>query len=366
MDEIDRSTVDRLLTERGLAALLPVHPVARRLGCTLWDTRVLTVYGDADAQIQVYSLGQQPECFVDMQEEITALIDGPSGRVLVKEMQDDMWGILITCAKGDAPFFKRFFSEAIPEDLSLTYHPQLDRILGGDYFRKLEGKWLKACLAPFERAMEIKNLVTEARQAYQDGPNWPGHLDTPLPVLMAVIETETLQLQGAPGNYNKLTSMLFCIDSPETIKDKPASHANQLEAFARQLFGFLATQHKTGLCFSRDAGCCLVPEFLLANGSLTDVYFISRPEKGSALARARKTDLLNALIVTCEMGSDSPKVAAAMATAVAQYTGKESLPKDVMALIESVALSILNHEKRALVALVNMLLLPQFQIDDIS
>lgn len=40
--------------------------------------------------------------------------------------------------------------------------------------------------------------------------------------------------------------MQFVIGSPEVIQIKPARVERQLMAFTRQLFGFLATQHKIG------------------------------------------------------------------------------------------------------------------------
>ena len=357
MTELNKSEVEQLLTGRGLAALLPVRRAGRRLGCTVWDARLLTPYGDADSQIQVYLLGRQPESVVDLEEEITALTDAASSRTLVREIRDEEWVILITTMPGDAAIFERFFEEGVPASPAITYHPQLDRILGGDYFHQLQQHWLKACIAPIDRAMEINALLTEAQNAYKEGPDWPGKLERPLPNMLAILTIPNLEVMGAPVGCGEFAVMQLLIGSPEVIQVKPPQGEHQLQAFARQLSGFLKTQHRIGMCFSRKAGCCLRPEFLLADGALTDAYFITHLQEEEQLRYAMRTDIWNVLIVICEMGQGDPRaVGAALTTAIMQYSESEKFTGSVGALIKSVAEDIVNRNVGGLEAIVHMLL----------
>jgi hypothetical protein len=353
MSELKRLQVEQLLKDRGLSKLLPVHFLARRTGCEVWGGNLFTTYGDAAAQIQVYAFCNEPESIVDFEEEITALTDeSGSRRVLVRELRDEDWGILITCAAEDSTIFERFFAEAEPPESSITYHPQLDRILGGDYFHQIQERWAKACLSSLERAMQINSLLEDAEKAYEGAPGWPGKLDQPLPALLAVLQIPAIPLEGAPVGYSELVLMHFVIESPEVIAMSPAKGKEELTSFARQLFSLLRVQHGCGICFSRDAGSCLRPEFLLRNGALTDVYFIARPDNRNTLNELRKRDLWNALVVTCELAEGDIHLASVvLREATARYTAKTRLAKGVEELIESAVGGVLSGYSEGLRAL---------------
>ena len=55
MAEPDAEQVAEILERHGMSKLLPVQFVGRRLGCTVWGTRLYRKYGDANVQIQIYS-----------------------------------------------------------------------------------------------------------------------------------------------------------------------------------------------------------------------------------------------------------------------------------------------------------------------
>src|SRR5262245_11238236 len=143
MPEIDEGSINVLLTDRGLAAILPVRRAGRRLGCTVWEARITTNFGDAPVQIQVYPLAAEPESVVDLEEEITALASPRSPRRVARELRDSEWAILVTCASEHWEIARRFFAEGAGEKRDVAYHPQLDRILGGDLFSEREGHWIK-------------------------------------------------------------------------------------------------------------------------------------------------------------------------------------------------------------------------------
>jgi hypothetical protein len=123
------------------------------------------------------------------------------------------------------------------------------------------------------------------------------------------------------------------------------------------LFGFLASEHKAGIRCTRDAGCCLRPEFLAADGSLTDVYFMWRPPDVVMEEHAAEVDLWNALIVTCEMaGPDAVEMGGLLATATRHYTGKTRLSRDVLNLIEGASQGFVNGDPTRLRALLEIAL----------
>src|SRR5262245_16666787 len=99
MAQPDAKQIEEVLERHGMSQLLPVQLVARRLGCTVWGTRLYRKYGDANVQIQIYSFLDEPESIVDYEEEITALTsESESATCLVRNERDDDWGILVTCA----------------------------------------------------------------------------------------------------------------------------------------------------------------------------------------------------------------------------------------------------------------------------
>jgi hypothetical protein len=354
MTEADEKVAAQLLTDRGLGDLLPVHRLARRPGCTLWKAELFSPYGDAAAEIQIYPLGESPVSVVDMEEEITALLEDSAERVLAHKVRDEQWGILVTCGRKDAPVFRRFFKEGLPKERTLTYHPQLDRILGGDYFRDLNGRWIKACLSSIARAMEIRDLVEAAEAAYAAAPAWEGKLERPLPALYAILEIPALELPGAPEAYNELAMMQFGIATPEPVEAQPPVGREQLVSFARQLFGLLAAEHRESICFSRDAGSCLRPEFLLADGSLSDVYFLCKPEPGKALKSIMDRDIWNALTVTCELARrDIEMSSELLSVALTQYI-RQGVTREVSEFVRAAAEGHAQGDTESLTALLKM------------
>ncbi|HEY5175004.1 MAG TPA: hypothetical protein VII95_05510 [Terriglobales bacterium] len=337
MTKVDERLVTELLGDHGVDGLEPLHFAARRLGCTVWGGRLLTPHGDAAFQVLVYPLGEQPESYVDLEEEIESLTLANSARHLARELRDDHWAILITCAKQDALILDGFIKQAPENQSTVSYHPQLDRVLGGDYFHEVNGKWLKACIASTERAVQMPDLLKAAESAYVNGRMWMGKLERPLPKLLAVLTIPDLTVAEAPSSYDELALMQFVVEGRDVIQRKPHSSVEAAEAFARQLFGFLATQHHAGIYFSRDAGCCIRPEFLLQSGALTDVYYTLRLQ-GETSVHARETDLWNALTIACETAKGTQQgLISILTSAVVQYRVKETLSRDLGYLIESAA-----------------------------
>jgi hypothetical protein len=350
MAEPDAEQVKEILERHGMSQLWPVQLVARRLGCTVWRTRLYRKYGDANVQVQIYSFLDEPESIVDYAEEITALTsESESATSLVRDERDDDWGILVTCDQRDQAIVERALREHAEQE-GPAYHPQLDRILGGDYFHELNGRWLKACLSSTQRAMLIKDLLEKATTAYDEGPDWPGKLQTPLPGLLVVLNIPAIPLEGPPDSYKDLALSHFVIESPEVIERLPAE-GNGLKLFARQLFGFLGIEHRSGIGFCRDAGCCLRPEFLLRSGALTDVYFMVDLNTLDAPDEIKARDLLNTLLVTCEMTNDRELAIAALKEAASGYKATPRLDSDLERLTENAAEGFLGGNLQTIQAL---------------
>jgi hypothetical protein len=351
----DDGPTEQLLRERGLDRLGPVKRAARRPGCEVWAGRLQTAYGDADFELQIYPLAEDPVAIVDLEEEITALLDEASPRLLAHEVRDDAWAILVTCASQDAPVFRKFFQTDHGEQSpSMTYHPQLRRILGGDYFHQLQGRWMKACLVPIARARQLIDLLPAAQQAWLAAPDWPDKHAQPLPQLLAVLAAPDLAVDGLPEADVELSVMQFMVAGPEVIQQRPPDGAQERTAFARQLFGFLRAQHRAGLCFNRDAGSCLRPEFLLADGALSDVYFLDRQDETAP--KRIEIDLWNALLCAHEAAGEDPRTGAELiSVALAQYAPAVDLTRDVLQLVEGAAQGLARGQSDGLKAVMNLM-----------
>ncbi len=352
---MDQAAAEKILAAHGLAALLPAQLVARRRACTVWQLGLFSPYGDARAEVQIYPLGEDPVSVTDLEEEITALEDS-SERALVHELRDFDWGILVICGRQDAALFQKFFQEGLPKEHAIGYHPQLDRILGEDLFRQVEGRWIKTCLASMSRAMQLRDLLHLAEADYHAADAWDRKLERPFPVLYAILQVP-LQLPEAPPEYNELAQMVFGISTPEPVEIAPPLERESLAVFAKQLFGAIAALHSAGIGFSRDAGSCLRPEFLAADGSLLDVYFLCKPEQEEGLKSVMDRDNWNALDVLCRLcGDNAPLTAEMIAIAIRSYSGRSELRLAEHRLIHSAAADFARGDLDSLRALSKALL----------
>jgi hypothetical protein len=173
--------------------------------------------------------------------------------------------------------------------------------------------------------------------AYQAADPWDGKLQRPFPLLFAILQVP-LQFPGVPPEYNELAQIVFRITTPEPVEITPPLERESKVRFVRQLFGAIAALHSARICFSRDAGSCLRPEFLAADGSLLDIYFLCKPENEEALKDTMDRDNLNALNVICELcGEDATLTGEMITIAVRSYTGRSQLRPAEQQLIRSAA-----------------------------
>ncbi|HXB45068.1 MAG TPA: hypothetical protein VNV85_13465, partial [Puia sp.] len=144
------------------------------------------------------------------------------------------------------------------------------------------------------------------------------------PDILTILQIPEIEIPGAPSEYKELALIESVITHPDSIINPAILQYVNWNAFSRQVFGFLRSQHKVGICYSSYAGCCLRPEFLCFDGSLTDAYFIDNPVNLQDFRRQAKTDVGNFLLVLCEAGIGTSLLREALLAGVKQYTCRET------------------------------------------
>lgn len=317
---------------------------------TRWSAELVSDVGDTSIDVFVHPLKERPDAIVDYEERLEALQADPA-HVLLGEGRTPSYGIIVTCSGEAGPIFEtlREMAAASGPQVSLAYHPQLDRILGGDAFRQLKDVWAKSTLLSTDRAMRIRDLVGELREQVP-GESPPGAI-SPLPIPLAIIQLNVVpaadgdqvvqldidqlfelpSLRRAPAEYRQLVQMISVIASPHRIAGQAPSSADALMSFARRLFGWLGIAHSLRYAFSRGGSSCLVPAFIAVDGSATDVYYITRDDRD--FDALRRLDVGNAMVTTAAASRDvigqSPEVFAASARA---YAGSRPVPRRLEAV----------------------------------
>jgi hypothetical protein len=350
MQEWTDAEVERVLREAGLARLLPVRRMTRRPGCLVFGTRVHTSRGDADVDIQVYRFDIEPETIADYEEEVTALTRGEEFRpILLREIRDRQHGILVTSPRNDAEVVEHLLIETGDARRKLTYHAQLDRVLGGDYFHQVQGHWMKACLCSIRRAAEMRDCLAEAEAAYRAASEWPGKLDSAFPLVLAILQVPPQPIEGLPAPFRELAVVQLVIQSPYTISIAPPQGERELTAFTHQLFGCMRAVHHAGLRLGRDAGTCIHPEFVLASGAFIDGYFLSNPADRAVLVSSRRNDIGNALLLISRLaGRHARLTGVVLREAIKAYAGAAPKVADVIALADDAARE-LEHGQTAMI-----------------
>lgn len=353
-----KSRIGQLFTDNGISRLFPVTHVTNRPGCSVWQSRLYSNFGDADCQIHVYDFRNEPASIVDLEEEIASLADADHPQSIVAELRNEETGILVLCASEDAGIFEQYL-EKRNEEYPLAYHPQLDRILGGDYFHQVEAaqnRWFKATICSMQRAMQLNDLLKEAETFYHQEADWPGKLEHPLPRILTVLQIEAIHVPGAPREYDDLALVQSVLNRVESVADPRVRPQVNVVHFARQVLGFLGTQHKHGLYYSRDGGCCFRPEFLSPDGSLTDAYFLNRKREVKGFHNAANTDVGNAMLVICELTQDPQLASEALQQGILLYLDTKTLSGEFLEIIGLTARELLHQNQSRLNALLNELL----------
>jgi hypothetical protein len=230
-------------------------------------------------------------------------------------------------------------------DTFLGYDPTLDRLIGGDQIRQIQGRWAKISLLPLARAQDLFPLMKAFGEAWQQGRPAPiSGEEPPYPLPLAAIQLgefparvdrrETMvlipelftaeELSAAPLEHLQLGQLVALIPSPRTLQQEQPSGAG-LDAFSRRLFSLVRCAHRDlAATLTRGMGCCLHPELLTPQGELNDLYFLTSageltPEGYDLSVR---NDLMAAIALLTTLAPSPAIFAELVKQAVETYAGR--------------------------------------------
>ena len=373
----ERTHIETYLEQVGLGVLAGGLKVARnRERSRVWSSRLYTPGGDATIEIIAYGLHDDPGLVVEYEEERATLEAFAAQEprwprvpeLLLAERTSDA-GLLVTTPEPDAPVVRRYLgawsqrgNEAAADHPDwLTYHPQLDRLLGGDFVREMNGHPVKSCLMSRERAERLVLAMQALQRAYAATMSDAATEREPFPVMLAVLELSSYPIKengqyrdasidemmtldafaGAPDEYRHLAQMHAVVPGIGTLRSQPPLGERQaVFAGARQLLQIVGIGHRLPATFSRADGCCLRPEFVTPAGQLTDLYFLSGPDEGlneAELQDLQRRDLLNAFEVVLILIGSLELVEDSLRAGVAAYLSPLDTPTDLVDLIVETA-----------------------------
>jgi hypothetical protein len=248
---------------------------------------------------------------------------------------------------------------------ALFYDRQLDRLIGGDFFRDLQGRPIKSSLMARERAISLVEATRELVTAYTERFGVDESGNVPLPQVVAVLAPEgfpaeldgqqqmvaiddlfTLdQLADAPEEYKELGQLLALVPTEETLSERPPDTAEECSAIAVQLFKIIGCGHRLPATFTRGAGSSLRPDSVTATGGLNDVYYLTPAASGGDPSRdlhtSQRDDLLHAFATLSEAAAAiSAPLEDVFMSAVEGYMGRAPVPAALTGSIREVALGL--------------------------
>jgi hypothetical protein len=342
LDE-QKDRIEFLLQAAGFERLRPVLYESSINDIEIWTGTLKSGWGSAKFEVRAYSFDNQPNLVVDYEEEKQALTSGRTqtagwneARVLLCAKRAPDVGILLTCRASD----EHFFREMPPETTGgrYSYHPQLDRVLGGDYFRDFQGHPMKVYVTSLKRAQELYPLLGALHETFEQSPAWPGKLKYPVPTTLAVFAlSENLLGSGAvPPEYHELALFLTVIASTEVVLDLPPSGQSARLECVTQLFRAMRVVHANRFTFSRRSGCNYIPAFVTPSGALNDAYFLWRDlalERAEELWQCQETDLINGMLTVAGLADEpAAKKREVLLECVRAYLAPASVQNDIAEL----------------------------------
>jgi hypothetical protein len=246
-------------------------------------------------------------------------------------------------------------------DTHLSYDPDLDRLMGGDFFHDLQGRPLKSILLPLQRAQYLVGTMNAFAAAYNTEFGAPDDRGSPYPIALAVIELNQFPvtvygqeqsvpidelftadaLTIAPSDYLSLGQLVTMVVDRRTVEQTGPGSKADLEAFARQMAALIRCAHQlVGAALSRGSGTCVQPSYLSPRGDLNDLYFLTiSDEVPLATLRAnQRVDLRHAFDILVRLSSgDRDLCAASLGAALQAYAGARDVTSELTKLAASVA-----------------------------
>jgi hypothetical protein len=228
----------------------------------------------------------------------------------------------------------------------MRYDETADRLIGGDFFREVSGKWTLSVILSIRRGTLLHTTVGELAAAYR-AVHGVEHGEEPFAIPLALIQLAEFpitvngqprvlsveemfnrpELAMAPPEYRQLGQLVTIVPSTETLAAAlPSGPA--IDSCVRQLFLTLACGHTAGrLSFSNARGSCVAPSAVTTAGAFLDLYWITRASEAyKALAKFQHQDLGSALAMVMWLADRCGRPADELLTTAAEsYTGSRTL-----------------------------------------
>jgi hypothetical protein len=326
------------LDRQGLGALPTPQRRADESDYSVWASRFDN--DDREVQIFVFLLSSRPQGVVMFEEMQSTLEDGkdnPTLPLMLAHERTPGTAFIAICDRRDEELLRTYKTRSRPGDWKtrLAYDPLSDRIVGGDYFHEMKGRWLKAMVLPLTRAKDVAEMAQELGErlpspasgppafpltlAVLTMPQLPVEDDDGEPRMVAAEEVfERTILRVAPPEFRELGLMQSVVSMPHTIANRPPDSEAALIAMAGRLMEWLRVAHQNGFTFTSKRGSSLWSSTIATDGSATDCYYVSR-EMNPYL---RTADIGTAILTCIEAGSAVPSATgSAIEEAARVYTG---------------------------------------------
>ena len=236
-------------------------------------------------------------------------------------------------------------------DCELSYNPGEDRVVGGDYIRKVEEAWTSSILVPRVRCMPFVEKMKAFGDAYQRHFSTLDEVPPPYPCPVAVFELKTYPatvdgvatnvpvgallntpgLHLAPAVYGELTQVVCVVPSGERLVSVDAETIG--DGFGPRLFRLIWTAHHCmNASLGRGSGSSLDYVHVSDTGGLLDLYFLTDggPLSKDQFANRRIDDLTRGLelLHSIALGS-ADRLNELVQGAITSYCGPGKCPESL-------------------------------------
>jgi len=244
-------------------------------------------------------------------------------------------------------------------ECEVSYDAGQDRLVGGDFFREIQGHWSRSLLMPEVHAWPLLERLQQLHTAYTAENRTGDH--APYPRVLTVIDPEGLPgtidgrpeilpldlaftaagLRSAPAAYRDVVLQMVCIvQEPVTLAERPPETASARRDLAANMFSVLGCAHRRlHLALSRGAGSSVDPAAISPAGHFQDLYFLVGPGDlpGAQLHQSQQCDLTRAVSLLIQAGGGPDGLNSTLCDAAAAYWRTRSFPPGLGTLIGRIA-----------------------------
>jgi len=360
-----KNRIESLLRSAGFERLLPVEYQSSINDVELWTGTLDTPSSNAEYQVRAYFFDEQSGLVVDYEEDKNTLSAGRTqtsawshAPVLLHSGRTKDTGVLLTCRGIDESVFLQ--APPSPTQSGYSYHRQLDRVIGWDYFRDFQGHPTKVYVTSIKRAEHLHRTLGELNEACRHGSDSDKH-DFGFPAVLAVLQISNELLVGdAPEEYRDLAMVVTVIEGSEVLYGHPLPDASMRQRCIAQLFLAMRVAHRNRFTLSRAGGTNYVPRFVTQVGALNDAYYVWRDpdlKQAEQLWESQETDLINGLLTVCNFESELQAGQNVMLEALKSYMKPDPVRDDLVELVFQPSIpanDFLQHAKRVAASVLAM------------